>query len=275
MPQTQSSIAVSADGVRWVVVNASPDLRQQFLATPVLHPAGGLRGSPLQAVLLTNADVDHIAGLLSLRENHAFNLYATNRVLRVLDNNPVFNVLNRDYVRRLAFDLDQVQPVMDAEGGDTGVRVEPFVIPGKIALWLENPAADHFGSQPEDTIGLALGTAGSRQRLFYLPGCAALPDALKARLAPGDTLLFDGTTFTDDEMITSGMGHKTASRMGHLPMSGTGGAVALWAGAPLGRKLFIHINNSNPVLLPESPERAFVHAAGWGIAYDGMEFCVE
>ncbi|GGP25042.1 coenzyme PQQ synthesis protein B [Silvimonas amylolytica] len=275
VPQTQSSIAVSADGARWVVVNASPDIRQQFLATRVLHPATGLRSSPLTTVLLTNADVDHVAGLLSLRENHAFTLYATDRVLRVLDSNTIFNVLDRHRVKRLALRLDQIQPVMDAEGGDTGVRVEPFVIPGKIALWLENPDVEGFGSVPEDTIGLALGTAGSRHRLFYLPGCAALPDAIKSRLAPGDSLLFDGTTFTDDEMISSGVGHKSASRMGHLPMSGAGGAVAQWSGVSLGRKLFIHINNTNPVLLPDSPERAFVRAAGWEIAYDGMEFCVE
>ena len=162
VPQTQSAIAVSADGVRWVVINASPDIRQQFLATPVLHPSAGLRSSPLQSVLLTNADVDHIAGLLSLRENQPFTLYATRRVLQVLDHNAVFNVLNRNSVKRLALQLNEVQQVLDAEGRDTGIRVEPFVTPGKIALWLENPELENFGSVPEDTIGLALGTAHSR-----------------------------------------------------------------------------------------------------------------
>ncbi|KUE86945.1 pyrroloquinoline quinone biosynthesis protein PqqB [Cupriavidus necator] len=274
-PQTQSSIAVSADGVRWVVVNASPDIRQQFSATHVLHPIKGPRSSPLSSVLLTNADVDHVAGLLSLREGHPFTLYATDRVLRVLQGNAIFNVLDRGSVERLALRLDQVQPVFDAQGCDTGVRIEPFAIPGKVALWLEDPEAAGFGGGPEDTIGLALGTTGSRCRLFYMPGCSALPDAIKSRLARGDSLLFDGTTFTEDEMISSGAGSKTASRMGHLPISGARGAVAQWEGVSLQRKLFIHMNNTNPVLLPDSKERAFIRAAGWDTTYDGMEFCVE
>lgn len=275
VPQTQSSIAVSADGTRWVVVNASPDIRQQFSATRALQPIKGPRSSPLSSVLLTNADVDHIAGLLSLRESQAFTLYATGRVLRVLEGNAVFNVLDRNYVERRALRLDVVQPVVDARGCDTGVRIEPFAIPGKIALWLENPEASGLGGVPEDTIGLAIGAAGSGSRLFYLPGCAALPGAIKARLAPGDSLLFDGTTFTEDEMVSSGTGHKTASRMGHLPMGGAGGAVAQWEGVSLRRKLFIHINNTNPVLFPDSPERAFIQSAGWEIAHDGMEFCLD
>lgn len=275
IPQTQSSIAVSADGMHWVLVNASPDVRQQFSVTPALQPRQTPRSSPLHAVLLTNADVDHIAGLLSLRESQAFAVYATSRVQRALDANAVFNVLSREHVIRRTYTMDQLQPVLDAGGRDTGVRVEAFPIPGKIALWLEEPGAAQLGGMPEDTVGLALSTAGSSSRLFYLPGCAAVPDAIKARLRPEDSLLFDGTTFTEDEMITSGMGHKTASRMGHLPMSGDTGAMAQWKDVPLKRKLFIHINNTNPVLLADSPERSMIHAAGWQLACDGMEFHLE
>ena len=274
-PQTQSSIAVSADGAHWVLINASPDIRQQFAAAPALQPQSFPRSSPLSAVLLTNADVDHIAGLLSLRESQAFPVYASGRVQRVLEANAVFNVLDRQQVARRTLALDQRQPVLDANGADTGVRVEPFTIPGKVALWLEDPHAANFGSVPEDTIGLALSAVGSHSRLFYLPGCAALPAEIKARLRPEDSLLFDGTTFTEDEMITCGVGHKTASRMGHLPMSGDNGAIALWQDVALARKLFIHINNTNPVLLADSPERAAIVAAGWQLARDGMEFCVE
>ncbi|SPC18053.1 pyrroloquinoline quinone biosynthesis protein PqqB [Cupriavidus taiwanensis] len=275
VPQTQSSIAVSADGVRWVVVNASPDIRQQFAATQALQPVKGPRSSPLSSVLLTNADVDHIAGLLSLRESQAFTLYATGRVLRVLEGNAVFNVLARNHVERRALRLDEVQPVVDARGGDTSVRIEPFAIPGKIALWLENPEAFGLGGVPEDTIGLAIGAAGSSNRLFYLPSCSGLPDTIKARLSTRDSLLFDGTTFTEDEMLSSGTGHKTASRMGHLPMSGAKGAIAQWEGVCLRRKVFIHINNTNPVLRPDSPERAFIQKSGWEIAHDGMEFLID
>ncbi|SCK05334.1 pyrroloquinoline quinone biosynthesis protein PqqB [Vogesella sp. LIG4] len=275
LPQTQSSIAVSADGAHWVLINASPDIRQQLAATPALQPRQFPRSTPLQAVLLTNADVDHIAGLLSLREGQPFALYATRRVQGVLAANAVFNVLDRQLVPRHALALDELQPVLTADGADSGVRVEAFTIPGKVALWLEDPAAANFGSVAEDTIGLAISTADSVGRLIYLPGCAALPDAIKARLRPGDSLLFDGTTYTDDEMIRAGLGSKTAARMGHLPMSGEAGSIALWRDVPLAGKRFIHINNSNPVLLPHSPERAAIAAAGWQLAHDGMEFSVE
>lgn len=274
-PQTQSSIAVSADGAHWVLINASPDIRQQLAATPALQPQHFPRSTPIRAVLLTNADVDHIAGLLSLREGQPFALYATGRVQGIVAANAVFNVLDRQLVPRRALALDAVQAVLDADGADSGVRVEAFTIPGKVALWLEDPAAANFGSVAEDTIGLAISSADSVGRLIYLPGCAALPSDIKARLRPGDSLLFDGTTYTDDEMIRAGLGSKTAARMGHLPMSGEGGSMAQWRDVPLASKRFIHINNSNPVLLPHSPERAAIAAAGWQLAHDGMEFSVE
>ena len=270
--QTQSSIAVSADGKRWVLINASPDIRAQFAATPALHPAGSPRHSPLAAVVLTNADVDHTAGLLSLRENQAFPVYATRRVLRVLDANAIFNVLNRDLVARRQLLLDDHQPILDADGHDLGVRVEAFPVPGKVALWLEDPKAANFGSVPEDTIGLAISAAGSPQRLLYLPGCADLPPELLARFRPDDSLLFDGTTFTEHELSERHVGDKSATRMGHLTMSGPNGSMARLAGIPLRRRCFIHINNTNPALLPDSPARREVERNGWTLAFDGMEF---
>lgn len=273
--QTQSSIAVSADDAHWVIINASPDIRQQLAATPALHPRQAPRHSPLAAVVLSNADVDHVAGLLSLREAQPFALYATARVQSVLAANAVFKVANPDTVPRRALVLEQEQAVLTANGSDTGVRITPFAIPGKVALWLEDPAAANFGSVAEDTIGLAIRHRDGRERLFYLPGCADLPDSIRRRLAPQDSLLFDGTTFTDDEMMQTGTGHKSAARMGHLPMSGEHGAIALWDGVPLARKLFIHINNTNPVLHPDSPERAAIAAAGWQLAHDGLEFCLD
>lgn len=272
--QTQSSLVVSADGERWVLLNASPDIRQQFAATPALHPRG-LRHTPLSAVVVTNADVDHVAGLLSLRESQPFALYATGRVHRVLDANAIFNVVNRQLVPRRALTLDSEQPILDAEGQPTGVWVEPFTIPGKVALWLEDPAAAAFGSVAEDTIGLALRAEGSDRRLFYLPGCAAVPDDLKARLHPIDSLLFDGTTYTEHEMAEAGTGTKSASRMGHLTLSGADGTLARWADVPLARRGLIHINNTNPIWLPDSPARQHVTAAGWEIAFDGMEFHLD
>lgn len=269
-PQTQSSIVVSADGERWVLINASPDIRQQFAATPALHPRA-VRHSPLSAVLVTNADVDHVAGLLSLREVQPFALYATRRVHSVLDANAIFNVVNREHVPRRPVQLDESMPILDAAGVPTGIWIETFTVPGKVALWLEDPNAERFGSVAEDTIGVAIRAEGSEARLFYLPGCADVPDSLKARFKPTDTVLFDGTTYTEHEMAEAGVGQKSASRMGHLVMSGPQGTIARLADVPLARRLFIHINNTNPVWLPDSDARREIVRQGWDLAFDGME----
>ena len=269
-PQTQSSIVVSADGERWVLINASPDIRQQFAATPALHPRA-VRHSPLSAVLVTNADVDHVAGLLSLREVQPFALYATRRVHSVLDANAIFNVVNREHVPRRPVQLDESMPILDAAGAPTGICIETFTVPGKVALWLEDPNAERFGSVAEDTIGVAIRAEGSEARLFYLPGCADVPDSLKARFKPTDTVLFDGTTYTEHEMAEAGVGQKSASRMGHLVMSGPQGTIARLADVPLARRLFIHINNTNPVWLPDSDARRDIVRQGWDLAFDGME----
>ena len=269
-PQTQSSIVVSADGERWVLINASPDIRQQFAATPALHPRA-VRHSPLSAVLVTNADVDHVAGLLSLREAQPFALYATRRVHNVLDANAIFNVVNREHVPRRPVQLNESMPILDAAGEPTGICIETFTVPGKVALWLEDPNAERFGSVAEDTIGVAIRAEGSEARLFYLPGCADVPDSLKARFKPTDTVLFDGTTYTEHEMAEAGVGQKSASRMGHLVMSGPQGTIARLADVPLARRLFIHINNTNPVWLPDSEARREIARQGWDLAFDGME----
>ena len=269
-PQTQSSIVVSADGERWVLINASPDIRQQFAATPALHPRA-VRHSPLSAVLVTNADVDHVAGLLSLREAQPFALYATRRVHSVLDANAIFNVVNREHVPRRPVQLNESMLILDAAGEPTGICIETFTVPGKVALWLEDPNAERFGSVAEDTIGVAIRAEGSEARLFYLPGCADVPDSLKARFKPTDTVLFDGTTYTEHEMAEAGVGQKSASRMGHLVMSGPQGTIARLADVPLARRLFIHINNTNPVWLPDSEARREIARQGWDLAFDGME----
>lgn len=269
-PQTQSSIVVSADGERWVLINASPDIRQQFAATPALHPRA-VRHSPLSAVLVTNADVDHVAGLLSLREVQPFALYATRRVHSVLDANAIFNVVNREHVPRRPVQLNESMPILDAAGEPTGIWIETFTVPGKVALWLEDPNAERFGSVAEDTIGVAIRAEGSEARLFYLPGCADVPDSLKARFTAADTVLFDGTTYTEHEMAEAGVGQKSASRMGHLVMSGPQGTIARLADVPLARRLFIHINNTNPVWLPDSDARRDIVRQGWDLAFDGME----
>jgi len=259
--RTQSSLAVTLDGESFALVNASPDLRQQIIAAPVLHPRG-LRDSPIKSVIVTNADVDHIAGLLTLRERQGFALHATAGTLEMLGANAIFNVLAADFVKRKAIALNM--PFAPLEG----LEITAFPLPGKVALWLEGDHVE-IGGESETTIGLEFRADG--RRIIYAPGCAQVTEALLQRVDGADVLLFDGTTFTDGEMIIHGLSQKTAQRMGHTPMSGPDGALRRFAGARIGRKIFIHINNSNPALVAGSPERRLVEDADWELAFDGME----
>lgn len=270
LPRTQSSLAVSPDGERWVLLNASPDLSQQIRDNRALHPRGDGRHSPIAAVTLTNGDVDHVAGLLTLRESHRFAVYATARVHQVLGANSIFNVLGADAVARRELGLDAPSEIADREGRSLGLQMTAFAVPGKVALYLEDPAAGPgFGTQTEDTIGLEV-RAGDR-RFFYIPGCAAVPEKLAVRLTGAPLVLFDGTLWRDDEMIAAGMGAKTGRRMGHMSVDGADGTLAAFARLGVRRKVFIHMNNTNPILLADSPERARAREAGWEIAEDGME----
>ena len=270
--RTQSSLAVSSDQRRWVICNASPDLRQQINDNPALHPQSGLRDSPIASVILTNGDVDHVAGLLTLRENHPLALYATPRVLSVLHANSIFNVLNPGSVERRSIKLHEPLEIRDRSGHGIGVFVEAFAVPGKVALYLEDAAAgDNFGTQPEDTIGLRIAGRDNRSQFFYVPACAALTDDIADRLAGASLVLFDGTLWRDDEMIVAGVGTKTGRRMGHMSVSGAEGTMAAFAKLGVRRKIFVHMNNTNPILLADTPERAAIAEAGWEAAYDGME----
>jgi pyrroloquinoline quinone biosynthesis protein B len=269
-PRTQASLAVSADGERWFLINASPDLRQQIEARAILHPRRGLRSSPIEGIILTGADVDAIAGLLHLRERQAFTLHATGRVLAVLDANPIFGVLAPDCVRRQEVPLGQPFALRHLDGSASGLEAELFDVPGKVALFLEDGRAlGDLAGQPGDTVGVEV-RAGT-QRLLYIPGCARMTDSLKKRLAGASVVLFDGTLWRDDEMIARGLGSKTGQRMGHMSVGGPDGTVAAFRDIPVKRRILIHINNSNPILLDESPERIAVEKEGWEVAYDGME----
>ncbi len=270
--RSQASLAVSRDGAHWYLVNASPDLRQQIAENPVLHPREGLRSSPIAGVLLTGGDVDAIAGLLTLRERQAFTVYATAKVHGVLAANPIFNVLAADVVRRESLQLDTPTALRQVDGRASGLTVELFAVPGKVPLYLES--AD--GVPPivvgEDTVGARI--SDGDKTLFYIPGCAAMHAPLSQRLRHADLVLFDGTLYRDDEMIRAGLGAKTGRRMGHMSVSGADGTMAAFADLNVKRKIFVHINNSNPILLEDSPERAEVEAAGWVVAHDGMEIAL-
>jgi pyrroloquinoline quinone biosynthesis protein B len=269
-PRTQASVAVSADGDRWFLLNASPDLRQQIEATSCLHPRQQLRSSPIAGVVLTGGDVDAVAGLLTLRERHAFTVYGTTGIHQVLDANPIFEVLARDLVSRQPVTLGIPTMLALPDGSPSGLSVELFPVPGKVPLYLEGSTTEvpQIG-ESEGTVGAVV--SDGHRRLFFIPGCAGMTEALAQRLQGADAVLFDGTLWTDDEMLRAGIGSKTGLRMGHMSVSGPGGTIAAFKPIDVRRKILLHINNSNPILLDDSPERAEVEAAGWEVAYDGME----
>jgi pyrroloquinoline quinone biosynthesis protein B len=258
---TQASLAVTADGQRFVLFNASPDLREQIAATPALQPHDGLRGSPIAAVVLTGGEIDQTAGLLALRERHGFAIHGTAETLRAVADNPMFNALGPDIVTRQACAIDA--PFAPVEG----LTAELFRVPGKVPLYLEGDNPE-LAAETEANVGIEL-TAGDR-RLVFVPGCAAVTPALKARLARADVLLFDGTLFRDDEMVATGTGTKSGRRMGHIPIDGEGSSLAALADCAA-RRIYIHINNTNPIRVAGSPERRKVEAAGWEIAEDGLK----
>ena len=258
-PRTQASLAVSADGERWLLLNASPDLRAQLQATPALHPRGEPRGSPIAGIVLTGGEVDQTAGLLHLREREPFTLFATAETLVTVAANPMFAVLAPDVVRRRVAALGEpFTPV-------GGLSAELFTVPGKLPLYLEgdNPALD---AETAANVGVELVADG--KRLVYVPGAAAVTPALMARFARADVVLFDGTLYDDNEMIASETGAKTGRRMGHMPIDG--GSLTALAGLAA-RRIYVHINNTNPILIDGSPERRRVNAAGFEVAEDGME----
>ncbi|HXV28690.1 MAG TPA: pyrroloquinoline quinone biosynthesis protein PqqB [Sinorhizobium sp.] len=270
-PATQASLAVSTDGRHWVLLNASPDLRQQILANSQLHPQSGLRDSPIRAVILTNGDVDAIAGLLCLRERQPIALYATGLVLSILAENPIFAVLAPQSVERRRLMLEEPMKLRSRDGMPLGLVLEAFSVPGKVPLYLESGEETSIETAclGEETIGIKLSDLKGRS-FFFIPSCAAMTAELADRLAGARLVFFDGTLWRDDEMIREGSGTKTGRRMGHMSASGPDGAIAAFSSLGVERKIFIHINNSNPLLLADSQERAEAAAFGWEVAEDGM-----
>jgi pyrroloquinoline quinone biosynthesis protein B len=249
--RTQASVAITGDGDRWIIFNAAPELKSQLDRTPALHP-NGLRSSPVKAVVLTGGEVDQIAGLLTLRERQPFALCATAETLDLIDANPIFGVLASGLVSRIV--------VLPGEpfGLPGGIEAEMFTVPGKPPLYLESDAPEIGG---ETGVSVGVEVRAGTSRLAFVPGAAAITPMLHARLSRADVVLFDGTLFTDDEMIRKETGTKTGRRMGHVPIDGEDGSLTSLAGIP-GRRIYIHINNTNAVLVDGSPERRRVQAAG-------------
>jgi pyrroloquinoline quinone biosynthesis protein B len=271
LQSTQASLAISADSLHWFLINASPDLRQQLIKAPQLHPAPGkLRHSPIAGVILTNGEIDAIAGLLSMREGWPFTIYGHAKVLATLKSNSVFNVLNDKNVRRVPIELEAPFEPALPDGSPSGIEVLPFEVSGKGAWYLEGERRE--GSDATgDTLGLRIRDKATGKSFYFLAACAEVTGDLKSRLKGADLVFFDGTVWQDDEMIAAGLATKTGRSMGHISMSGEQGAIAGLESLGIERKIFLHINNSNPAWLHDSEERKAVERAGWQIPADGME----
>jgi pyrroloquinoline quinone biosynthesis protein B len=259
-PRTQPSIAVSARGETWSVINASPDIRDQFARFSGLHPRPGTRDLPLDTVVLTNDDLDHTLGLLILRESLPYRIASTPWVREtILANNAAFRLMEPAWG---TVELDTGFP-LDAKGE---LEARFFPVPGKVPSYLGQLAVN----RADTTVGLRITDTRSGRRLVYAAGIQSLDGGTMAEFEAADCRFVDGTFYTPDELLTMRPGAPDAHAMGHLPVGGEGGSLERLQGLP-GRSLYIHLNNTNPMLDRASPEAASVRDAGLEIAFDGME----
>jgi pyrroloquinoline quinone biosynthesis protein B len=264
-PRTQSSVAISSDGRRWFLLNASPDVREQLSRLPSNGAPSEVRHVPIEAVLLTDAELDHSLGVVLLREAKYLPLYTTAAVRSVLDHDSRILPIARAFadVPLTELPLDAPVPLSCRDGSDSGLQVEAFAVSGDPPQFASSEAIGH-------TVGLFLRDRKSGRACAFVPGCGDLSPSLVRRLAQADVLLIDGTFWTDEEPLDVGIGTRTARRMGHLPIAGRDGSLEQLARLPCQHRVYTHINNTNPVLLEESPERASVVRAGLTVGFDGL-----
>jgi pyrroloquinoline quinone biosynthesis protein B len=269
LPRTQESVAVSADGEAWFLLNASPEIRQQIESFDKLHPRS-LRHTPIHGIVLTNGDLDHTLGLLSLRESQPLALYSTSRIHDGFSRgNVLYRTLQRfeGQVTLHALELgaaEQALPLLS--GAPSGLGLRAFAAPGKPALHL-----DQGSPQPHDNIGVVIRDERSGKRLAYIAAVGASSAEVTAAASAADVVFFDGTFWSSDELIALGASSRRAEEMAHWPIGGPQGSLQFLGGLSAARRIYIHINNTNPMLREDSAERAQVHAAGVEVAFDGME----
>lgn len=260
---------MSPDGHGWFLLNASPEIREQIESFAGLHPQAP-RHSPIHAIVLTNGDLDHTLGLLSLRESHPLVVYATERVHRgFTEGNLLYRTLQRfpGQVTWRLLKLGSEEELVGADGHGSGLFIEAVPVPGKLPIHLESQDAP----DPEDNIGLRIREAATGRRLAYFPAAGGVTPMVEKAIADAACVFFDGTFWSADELPAQGLGTKRADDMAHLPVGGRGGSLTALRGLRSPRRIFIHVNNTNPLLREDSAERTEAHAAGWEIAWDGME----
>jgi len=270
--RTQTQVAVSDDGRTWFLLNASPDLRMQIERTPALQPSRAVRDSPITGVLITSADIDQIAGLLSLRELQPFRIYSTASLRHILrEDNSVFGMLNRvpDQVCWTDVKMEVNFPLLTVDGSESGICCEVFSLEKKYPTYVSQERAAMLN--PQEASLAAMLTASSGRRIAYMPAVPAITEPLLRLLETADLVLFDGTFWSDDELIRLQGSGATARDMGHVPVSGSDGSLRALAGLQRPRKLFVHVNNTNPMLDESGAAYREVRAAGWEIAEDGWQ----
>jgi len=269
--RTQSSVAISADDRHWFLLNASPDLRAQIEAFSPLHPAvDQMRGSPIEGVLLTNADLDHTLGMLLLREGEKLPVHATESArVSLTEGNGFANVMSAFCGIEWVHPPSQLSPLLNRDGSETGLVYRFISLGGRPPIFAKRSLAG-----PDHVVGYLFVDTKTKGRLIYLPDVPALSEEVEDLLNDCDVLLFDGTFCSESEMQERGTGDKTASQMGHLPILGPNGSLKVLERSKIKQKIYIHINKTNFILLEGSEERARVEAAGCVVGEDGMELTV-
>lgn len=267
--RTQSSVAISSDGCRWFLLNASPDVREQLTRLPSKDVPATVRHVPIEGVLLTDAEIDHSLGIVLLREARHLPLYATAAVHSILDDDSRILPVARAFadVPCTELPLDTPVELLYRDGTPCGLRVEAFEVAA-------GPPQFALAAGVGHTVGLLVDESVSGRACAFVPGCAELTPPLLARLARADILLFDGTFWHDDELVALGISTRTARELDHLPIAGEGGSLEQLAALPCRHRVYTHINNTNPILLEGSPEHAAVVAAGLTVGYDGLHLAL-
>jgi pyrroloquinoline quinone biosynthesis protein B len=264
--RSQSSAAVSADGRRWFLLNASPDVHAQLGLLPLTEPAGP-RHAPVEGVVLTDAELDHTLGLVLLREAGYLQVHATPAVQQILEHDSRLVPVTRAFaeVRLEELPLGDSRPLAYRDGCPSGLTVSGFAVPA-------GPPRFAGGDHPGHTVGLLVRDESTGGVCAFVPGCGGLDQRLLDRLGQAELVLFDGTFWTDDELIGLGIGQRTAREMDHLPVSGSEGSLEQLAALPGPRRVYTHINNTNPLLLEDSAQRREVERRGLEVGDDGMRF---
>jgi pyrroloquinoline quinone biosynthesis protein B len=264
--RSQSSAAVSADGRRWFLLNASPDVHAQLARLPVGEPAG-MRQMPIEGVVLTDAELDHTLGVLLLREGRYLQIYATQAVRSIVEHDSRIIPVTRAFaeVRLETLPVGGSTPLSYRDGCPSGLIVSSFPVPA-------GPPRFAGGDQPGHTVGLLIRDEASSGTCAFVPGCGGLDETLLGKLGQSDLVLFDGTFWKNDELIALGIGERTAREMDHLPVSGADGSLERLASLEGVHRVYTHINNTNPMLIEDSPERLLVERRGLAVGADGMRF---